>query len=88
MISISLSSIQGVRLNDQKTKFQKLFGCTLNLKLLKFFSQSSIFFLIPTLFDGALCTTEQTKLCFPKCFIELHFSEGNNLDDEYTGLLI
>lgn len=50
--------------------------CTLKLKLSKFFSQSSIFFLIPTLFDGALRTTDQTKLSFAKCFIELHFSEG------------
>ena len=45
MISLCLSvySIQGVKLNDERTKFRKLCGYTLKLRLSIFFSRSNIF---------------------------------------------
>ena len=51
MISVCLSvySIQGVNLNDVRTKFRKLCGYTLKLRLSFFFFHKAIFFfLIPT----------------------------------------
>ena len=45
MISVCLSvySIQGVKLNNERAKYRKLCGYTLKLRLSKFFSRSNIF---------------------------------------------